>query len=108
MAPQAAEVDVEKKLTLLRERLKRRAVDIEFDAGKRARTLPPKEVGDSMVSQDHCFMELFAGEAGLTQAVSRLGIPVFEPGEIRTGGRIAVGTDLLCKETFKKLKSEIK
>ena len=53
-------------------------------------------------------MELFAGEAGLTQAVNRLGIPVFEPGEIRTGGRIAVGTDLLSKETFKKLKTEIK
>ena len=47
-------------------------------------------------------MELFAGEAGLTQAVSRLNIPVFEPGEIRVGGRIAVGTDLLCSSTFKQ------
>ena len=43
-----------------------------------------------------------------SQAVSRLNIPVFEPGEIRVGGCIAVGTDLLCNSTFKQLKTAIK
>ena len=63
---------------------------------------------ENLVSQDQCFMELFAGEAGLTQAVRREEMSVFEPGEIRVGGRIATGTDLLCNTTFKQLKSAIK
>lgn len=90
MAPSAAEDDIERRLTLLRERLKQRASKTEFVANKRARTSPPEEFEGETV-QDRCFMELFAGEAGLTQAVRRQNTRR-DPG----WGRIAVGTVLLC------------
>lgn len=59
------------------------------------------------LQSDSCFMELFAGEAGLTQAVSRLGVSVFEPGEVREGGSVAKGIDLLCNDTFKRIEGSL-
>ena len=48
-------------------------------------------------STDTQFLELFAGEAGLTQAVERCGISVSGPGEIRTGTRVVVGMQCSTK-----------
>lgn len=79
---------------------------MKFGACKRGGASPPKETEDELTpTEGNCFMELIAGEAGLTQAVSRQGAKVYEPGEICVGGRITTGTDLLCNATFKQLKS---
>lgn len=56
------------------------------------------------------FLELFAGEAGLTEAVReavrKVNIPV--PGDIREGPRVVLVLDLQDNGTFKSLKSMIK
>ena len=57
---------------------------------------------------DTTFLELFAGEAGLTEAVRKAGMPVMDPGDIREGPRVALMLDLTDNKTFKKLKSMIK
>ena len=54
------------------------------------------------------FLEIFAGEAGLTLEIKRVGISVDDPGDVREGGRVVDGFDLLDTASFKKLKSKIK
>ena len=65
-----------------------------------------KLVADSL--KDTAFMELFAGEAGLTLAVKRVVGNVFTPGDIVQSDRAGVAMDLLDNGQFKALKSEIK
>ena len=65
-----------------------------------------KLVTDGM--KDTAFMELFAGEAGLTLAVKREVGNVFTPGDIEQNSQAGVTMDLLNNETFKTLKSKIK
>ena len=58
-----------------------------------------KLVADSL--RDTAFMELFAGEAGLTLAVKRVVGKVFTPGDIVQSNRADVAMDLLDNGLFK-------
>lgn len=65
-----------------------------------------KLVTDSVT--DTAFMELFAGEAGLTLAVKREVGNVFTPGDIVQSIQSGVAMNLLDNEMFKSLKTKIK
>ena len=57
---------------------------------------------------DSTFMELFAGEAGLTRAVERRVGTVFNPADIQQNHFVKKTFNLLCKTAFKELKKKIK
>eukprot|EP00438_Fugacium_kawagutii_P014285 Skav215770 [mRNA] locus=scaffold106:569116:574315:+ [translate_table: standard] len=105
---------MEVKLQELRARLQKhlgppRQVSPEFNAVAKADDTPvAMEPGAAEVEDDATFLELFAGEAGLTLAVKRCGLRTLEPGEVRAEGRIQKSMDISCTATFKKLKKLIK
>ena len=104
------ETPVEQRLTQLRTILNKRMGSDKFSAIHTSQQdASPKVIA---LEEEHELMgvttlELFVGEAGLTQAVSRAGLPLLEPGEIRTGARVVVGTNLLCNQTFRDLKARV-
>lgn len=67
-----------------------------------------KERSPAQELNDATFLELFAGEAGLTEAVGKANIPVMNPGDVREGPRVVLALDLKDNGTFKSLKSMIK
>lgn len=108
VTPEAVVSSVSDRLDQLRRSLKRRASLGEFDARKASKiSESPKEmpVEGTEEAKDESFMELFAGEAGLTQAVRRQGLHVLEPGEIQTSSRVVTSMNLLCNKTFAELKA---
>lgn len=81
--------------------------EFKLNANDSATSSVPSEASRNL-ADDSAFMELFAGEAGLTLAVKRQDIKTFEPGEVRAEGRVATSIDLSCNATFRWIKKLIK
>ena len=99
------------KLNRVRSKFQRKLADqMELDLQDQQREVPRKsEVGtDPEREKDVQFLELFAGEAGLTRAVKRRGIAVPSPGDVHTGQSNRRPLDLTKLADFKELKKLIK
>lgn len=108
---QAAVEPAENRLAFLKRKLREKKVSlcmkleqVQTTASSNNERSPAQELNDTT------FLELFAGEAGLTEAVReavrKVNIPV--PGDIREGPRVVLVLDLKDNGTFKSLKSMIK
>lgn len=93
------------RLALLRQKLSRAKTLHGFRNSQNEVSLKRKTMDDTDVSQDATFLEIFAGEAGLTNAVKRTGLPCMCAVEIRGESGEAVEFDLTKKEPFVKLKA---
>ena len=90
--------------------LRRKRAKLKFGACKAEQPSGSEHADEPNLSDESNgrFLEIFAGEAGLTLEIKRVGISVDDPGEVREGGRVVDGFDLLDTASFKKLKSKIK
>ena len=98
------------KLAVAKERFQRKlARKLEFKMHGSSEVVEPRIHTEKQEGKgDAVFLELFAGEAGLTKAVQKLGYKVLEPGDINVGGNVKVQLDLRNNNHFKALKKLIK
>ena len=94
------------RLAFLKQKLKEKKVShfaLELESRKRKFS----DMAEEQLN-DTWFLELFAGEAGLTAAVRRAGGLVHTPGDIHVNDRTLSELDLTDNQTFKKIKQWIK
>ena len=109
--PLSVRAVLSEKLAEAKERFQRKLVrKLEFKMHKSSKAIEPRVVtGEAKKEEgDTVFLELFAGEAGLTKAVQKLGFKVMEPGDINVAGNVKVNLDLLNNNHFKAIKKLVK